>query len=96
MGTLRPQVDPITALHEHHDWAEQARDRAIKRFFTPPEREEMDESSHRNLALLRDRVVELGAFIDLACPDGRDKVLALTNLEDSFIRASRSIFSEAL
>jgi hypothetical protein len=42
-------------------------------------------------AAIRDKAKELAAFIDEACPNSREKSLALTNLEQSVMWANASI-----
>lgn len=41
---------------------------------------------------LRVKVVELAECIDALVPEGRDKSLALTHLEDAFYRSGRAVF----
>lgn len=42
---------------------------------------------------LHSRFVELGDYIDATVPDGRDKSIALTHLEDALMRANRAIYA---
>jgi len=44
--------------------------------------------------MLSEIVVELAAYIDVLVPDGRNKSLALTALEDAHMRANRGIFQD--
>jgi hypothetical protein len=74
---------------------EQARDRAIRRFNVGHDPENVSESAKAEVHAVHDLVIELGALLDVVMPDGRDKSLALTHLEDTHIRAVRGIFSEA-
>lgn len=74
---------------------EQARDRAIRRFASTPERAYISDTDDRSLVNLRDQVIEFGALIDVSCPDGLDKTIALTHLEDAYFRAARAIYMEA-
>jgi hypothetical protein len=58
---------------------------AQQRYFTASEDERVVD--------LRDAVQQLGAFIDLLVPPGRNKALALTALEDVQMRANRGLFA---
>jgi hypothetical protein len=42
---------------------------------------------------LHDRVIDLAVYIDTTVPQGRDKSLALTALEDVLMRANRAIYN---
>ena len=70
-----------------------ARDRVEARYFTaaagqpPPEQQELD------VAKLSDLIVELATAIEDRVPNGRNKSLALTSLEDVQMRANRAIFA---
>lgn len=64
---------------------EAAYENAEKRFFTA--------SEHPDVVRLRELIQELGAAIDLVVPNGRNKSLALTHLEDVQMRANRGIFA---
>lgn len=72
----------------------EARVRIAKRFPTaatggPPTYEQ------RNAVVaLQKQVIELGVLIEASVPDGRNKSLALTHLEDALMRANRGIFQE--
>lgn len=54
----------------------------------------MSDDQDRALSDLCDHVIELGALIDSVCPDGNDKTLALTHLEDAYFRSARAIRME--
>lgn len=55
---------------------------------SPPTQEQ-----RQAVAALRADAVEFAARIDAVCPDGRDKSLALTHLEDALMRANRALFA---
>lgn len=63
----------------------EAEERAVERFFTASEDEDV--------VALRDRIVALGAEIDRRVPAGRNKSLALTALEDVQMRGNRGLFA---
>lgn len=63
----------------------EARDRAKPRFFTASEEPRVVE--------LRNAIVDLGTLIELHVPNGRNKSLALTALEDVQMRANRGLFA---
>ena len=46
------------------------------------------------VAKLRDAVVLLAEYVDEYVPDGRNKAIALTSLEDVQMRANRGIFAD--
>lgn len=69
-----------------------ARDTAIRRLFTSDERRVPTERDQRGLTALNDMAIELGTVIGVSCPDGREKNMAWTALEDCLIRARRAIF----
>lgn len=52
-----------------------------------------DEQRHQ-VSVLQGTIVDLAAKIELVVPDGRNKELALTALEDVQMRANRGIFQE--
>lgn len=89
---------PAARVDEDHYVAplvtEQARDRAIRRFITPPDAHEIPDSTKRILTAVHDAVIELGALIDATLPDGLDKSLALRHLEDTHIRSARALYGE--
>jgi hypothetical protein len=60
-------------------------ERAAERYFTA--------SEHVAVVALRDRIVALAAEIDARVPDGRNKALALTALEDVQMRGNRGLFA---
>ncbi len=68
-------------------------ERAEARFFTaagsPPPTEEQKFAVQE----LRSLVVDLGTQIEETVPNGRNKSLALTALEDVLMRANRGIFA---
>lgn len=59
---------------------------ATERFFTA--------SEHPDVVTLRGLIIGLGAQIDLLVPNGRNKAVALTALEDVQMRANRAIFAK--
>lgn len=75
--------DIFAATYDPVDETAQAR--AVERFFTA--------SEHDDVVALRDRIVALGAEIDRRVPAGRNKALALTALEDVQMRGNRGIFA---
>lgn len=70
-----------------------ARDRVEARFFTAATGKPPTDQQKLDVAKLRDLVVELGTAIEDRVPDGRNKSLALTALEDVLMRANRGIFA---
>jgi hypothetical protein len=56
---------------------------------TPP-----TEAQKAAVAKLRDAVVLLAEYVDEYVPDGRNKAIALTSLEDVQMRANRGIFAD--
>jgi hypothetical protein len=62
-----------------------AEERATARYFTA--------SNAIGVVALRDRIVALATEIDLVVPDGRNKAIALTALEDVQMRGNRGIFA---
>lgn len=76
----------------------EARAAAEERFFTArdkrqPEPVEKLEAGER-VELLTEAVVTLGTLIAAYVPEGRNKALALTALEDVQMRANRAIFAK--
>jgi hypothetical protein len=55
---------------------------------TPPTDEQ-----RAHITNLHARFIELGDYIEHTVPDGRDKSLALTHLEDALMRANRAIYA---
>lgn len=55
---------------------------------TPP----TDEQKH-SVAQLKDAIINVASHIEALVPDGRNKSLALTALEDVQMRANRGIFN---
>lgn len=68
------------------DW-DAAELRATVRYFTA--------SEHSNVVALREAIITLGTLIDLLVPEGRNKSIALTELESVQMRANRGLFSPA-
>ncbi|MCJ1709244.1 hypothetical protein [Microbacterium sp. VKM Ac-2923] len=50
---------------------------------------------HAHVAALQADVITLARSIDALVPDGRDKSIALTALEDVQMRANRGVFADA-
>lgn len=70
-----------------------ARAAVESRFFTSiPPREITDGAKH-SLSIIRASVLELAVAIERHVPNGRDKSLALTHLEDVLMRANRGVFA---
>jgi hypothetical protein len=69
---------------------------AEQRFFTAAGGNPPTDEQKAAVAELRGLIVELGAAIDDRVPDGRNKSLALTALEDVQMRANRGIFAPTL
>ena len=68
-----------------------------KRFVTAGNnRREITEADHRAVDLITDLVIELGAQIELVVPDGRNKSIALTALEDTLTRANKAIYVQGV
>lgn len=66
------------------DW-DAAEHRATVRYFTA--------SEHSNVVALREAIITLGMLIDLLVPEGRNKSIALTELESVQMRANRGLFA---
>lgn len=66
------------------DW-DAAEHRATVRYFTA--------SEHSNVVALREAIITLGTLIDLLVPEGRNKSIALTELESVQMRANRGLFA---
>lgn len=66
---------------------------AEERFFTASGGQPPTEQQKLNVARLRELVVDLATAIEDCVPDGRNKSLALTALEDVQMRANRGIFA---
>jgi hypothetical protein len=69
-----------------------ARDRVEQRFFTAASGKPPTEQQKIDVAKLRELIVDLGTAIEERVPNGRNKSLALTALEDVQMRANRAIF----
>ncbi len=63
------------------------------RFFTAAQGTPPTEQQKLNVADLQEKVQELAELIDQHVPEGRNKSLALTSLEDVQMRANRGIFA---
>jgi hypothetical protein len=66
---------------------------ALGRFFTATSGAPATDQQKQVVSALRDRIIELALVIELHVPDGRNKSLALTALEDVQMRANRGIFA---
>jgi phosphotransferase system HPr-like phosphotransfer protein len=73
-----------------------ARETALERLFTSELRLEPNELQQRDLIALNDAALAFGTQIELSCPDGREKSVAWTHLEDALIRSRRAIFESML
>ncbi len=72
-----------------------ARDRVEARFFTASSGPAPTDQQKLDVAKLRELIVQLGTAIEDRIPEGRNKSLALTALEDVQMRANRAIFAPA-
>jgi hypothetical protein len=71
----------------------EAREVSTKRFVTAGNNpRELTEGDHRAVELITDMVIELGAQIEIVVPDGRNKSISLTALEDVLTRANKAIY----
>ncbi len=68
-------------------------DIAEARFFTATVGQPPTEQQRLDVAKLRELIVELATAIEDRVPNGRNKSLALTALEDVQMRANRGIFA---
>lgn len=73
---------------------QQARDQAIERFFSAVFGKAPDAIQRGNVLALQDLIIELGTQILFVVPEGRNRSLALTALEDVQMRANKGIFAE--
>ena len=85
-------MNPITDEQQEYD---DAKARAEARFTTSVSGGRPTDAQIDNVRAIAEAVVELAAAIDLLVPDGRNKSLALTALEDVHMRANRAIFQDA-
>lgn len=69
------------------------RDRAEARFFTASAGQPPTDEQRATVAVLRELIVNVAVAIEQGVPDGRNKDLALTALEDVQMRANRGIFA---
>lgn len=72
----------------------EAYEKSLERFGTAATGAPPTDAQRSSVTEIRDRVVELATAIELELPDGRNKALALTALEDVHMRANRAIFQE--
>lgn len=70
-----------------------AEDRARGRFFTASAGAPPTDEQKATVAALRAAIVDLAVLIEDGVPNGRNKSLALTALEDVQMRANRGIFA---
>lgn len=63
------------------------------RFTTAATGKPPTERQRASVSALRALTIELAEGIDVLVPDGRDKSIALTALEDVLMRANRGVFS---
>lgn len=70
-----------------------AEDRARGRFFTAASSQPPTEQQKLDVAKLSELIVDLAVAIEDRVPNGRNKSLALTALEDVQMRANRGIFA---
>lgn len=80
--------NPLSANGINDEAYEEARALVVQQFFTA--------SEHPDVVALRDRIVELGTAVVLLVPAGRQRSVALTDLESVQMRANRGIFEPAL
>ena len=50
------------------------------------------ETDQEDVSVITELVIGLGAHIEALCPEGRNKSLALTHLEDVLTRANKAIY----
>lgn len=71
----------------------EAMDKSKARFVTAQNNSRtITEQDRLDVDLLTQKVIELGAYIEALCPDGRNKSLSLTHLEDVLTRANKAIY----
>lgn len=64
-----------------------------ERFFTAATSDPPTDEQRQRVKLLQEMTLELGQLIEHIVPDGRNKSLALTHLEDALMRANRAILA---
>lgn len=69
-----------------------ARNQVEERFFTAATGKPPTEQQKLDVAKLRGLIIDLGTAIEDRVPNGHNKALALTALEDVQMRANRAIF----
>jgi hypothetical protein len=74
------------------DTTSSARGRVEQRFFTAAAGKPPTDQQKLDVAKLRELIIDLGTAIEDRVPNGRNKSLALTALEDVQMRANRGIF----
>lgn len=72
----------------------EVRERNVDRFFTAQSGAPATDAQKSAVANINQEIIELATLIDLSVPDGRNKSLALTALEDVSMRSNRGIFSK--
>jgi hypothetical protein len=70
------------------------RERATHRFQTAADGQPPTAEQRAKVKVLTELVVDLAAAIDHTVPEGRNKSLALTALEDVHMRSNRGIFMD--
>ena len=63
-----------------------------KRFFTASDSSSTEDPKVVLVQALKGKIIELADLIEEGVPEGRNKSLALTHLEDVQMRANRGIF----
>lgn len=69
-------------------------DRMRARFITAAGGKPPTDEQREGVRLIGEAVVNLAALIEIRVPDGRNKSIALTALEDVQMRANRGIFAD--
>ena len=72
--------------------ASPAQPSVAERFPTAAGGQPPTDEQRASVARLREATIALASTIDESCPNGRDKSLALTHLEDALMRANRALF----
>jgi len=70
-----------------------ARQRMVARFVTAASGTPPTDEQKSAINMLQSAAVDLATAIEMLVPDGRDKSIALTHLEDTLMRAVRGIFT---